>query len=629
MNRLVTDRLWPMLLGLAALLAGALALQAWASRRGNDTIHIVIQDETTPGEEDDASGSNQAFTARTPISEEHARARIAARRGDFAEALPLFAKLSREHHTAAVLGEYGAWLTTAKQPRKALPLLLEAEKLQPSAYGAFRLGLVQSRLGHKEAAEKSLRRAVEQRPNMTAAQIALGNLLRKRGEMVEAVTHLEAASRAGSNHEKARALVALGAAQLALGHGPEAERAFERAIEFAPARAGIRIGIGNAWLSTEDEAGAQKALSVLLRAGEVAPDVAEVQSALGRARERLGDLPAAREAYERALHLDPGYRYARRRLVRICVSLRDFARARAESEHLLAESPDDADNHSLAGLTAAKEGRLAEARTEYRKALDLAGGEHGEALLGLVKVELASGNAEAARAAAQSAVDLDPDDVDARVSLAEAEHARGRRDAAESAYRNALEKSRTNAHALLGLGRLLLEEGRAAEAAGVLEQVRGAEALLARPAMAAALAKAGRANEAIAAYRAQLELEPRSPQLWLDLAGVLDGAGRSTEARTALQRATAADPAHVPSLRALAELDLRLGRATDAHKEFEDLLDVTPADAAARAGFAEALALAGDRAGCESRIRALVAEGATEPRLDHRCGTAASKLSKR
>jgi tetratricopeptide (TPR) repeat protein len=629
MSQLVADRLWPMLLGLAGLIASALALQAWASRRGNDTIRIVIQDETAQAEEDDTSGSDQAYSARTPVSEEHARARTAARRGDFAAALPLFEKLSREHHTAAVIGEYGACLTSAKQPGKALPLLLEAEKLQPSAYGAFRLGLVQSRLGHKEAAEKSLRRAVELRPNMTAARIALGKLLRKRGNMAEALTHLEAASRAGSNQEKARALVALGATQLALGHRPEAERAFEKAIEFAPARAGVRIGIGNAWLATEDEAGAKQALSVLLRASEVAPDVAEVQTALGRARERLGDLPAAREAYERALHLDPSYRYARRRLVRICVSLRDFARARAESEHLLAESPDDADSHALAALTAAKEGRIAEARAEYRKALDLAGGDHGEALLGLAAVELAAGNAEASRAAARRAVELDPDEVDAWVSLAEAERARNQRGAAEAAYRKALDRSHTNGRALLGLGRVMLESGRAAEAAEVLKQVKGPEALLARPALAAALARSGHLDDAIGVYRAQLALEPRSAQLWLDLATLLDGASRSAEARIALRSATSADPAHVPSLSALAELDLRLGRAADARKEFEDLLDVTPGDAAARAGLAEALALAGDRAGCEGRVRALVAEGANLPRLDRRCRTPVSGLTKR
>jgi tetratricopeptide (TPR) repeat protein len=606
-------------------------------RRGNETIRIAIQDETAAAsEEDDAGGGpEQAFASRPPISEEHARARVAARRGEFQQAFPVFERLVREHpRSASIAGEYGSWLAADRKPRKALPFLQQAERLQPSPYGAFRLGIVLMRLGDKKGAERELRRAIARRPAMTAARIALGNLLRKKGDLEEAIEHLQRATASGSNQEKARALVALGTAQLGAGRRADAERSFESAILFAPARAGIRIGIAHAWLASDAKEDWARAVRVLARAADMAPDVAAVHSALGRAQEKMGDAAAARDSYEHALRIDPGYRYVRRRVLRLALEGRDFQRARREADHLLADDPDDPEHHFLAAVAAEGERRLDEARKGYRKAIEVAKGEYPEAYLSLCALERSAGDLGAARAACEQAIKLRSGYPAAWVDLAKVQEAAHRPHEVESAYREALRHDPHFAPALLGLGQFLVQSSRLEEAIQILSKGLEGGSPEARPArltLAAAFAKSGRTADAISAYRTYLAADPRHVPAWHGLAVALEGNGRTGEARDALRKAIEVDPAHVPSLRALAELDLREGRGAEARREFEELLDVTPGDLSARAGLAEALALLGDRGACESRARALRAEAPSDPRvqrLNDHCGKDARRASR-
>jgi Flp pilus assembly protein TadD len=77
-------------------------------------------------------------------------------------------------------------------------------------------------------------------------------------------------------------------------------------------------------------------------------------------------------------------------------------------------------------------------------------------------------------------------------------------------------------------------------------------------------------------------------------------------------------------LRELAELDLREGRAAEARKEFEEILDLVAGDLPARAALAEILSLEGDRAGCEARARSLRAEAPADDRVQRLAAACAS-----
>jgi tetratricopeptide (TPR) repeat protein len=620
-----------MLAALGVLLVGALLLEQYASRRGNETIRIAIVGDGAglagAGDEDDAPGDGEDGPQDAPVSELHAQARREARRVQYERAIALYEKaLAASPDAPALPGEMGALLLAAGRTEKALPLLERADALAPSPQSAYRLGLARGRLGDETGAERELRRALALRQGYGPARIALGNLLRARGDAKGAVGLLAAAAQVGSNEERARALVALGAAYLAVGRRADAEEAFDRAIQFAPARAEIRLGIARAWLGSgsDDERDLDRAIQVLLRAAEMAPDVPQVHASLGRVREKRGDLPAAAEAYDRALRLDPGYRYARRRMLRLALQTRDFSRARHDAERLVADAPDVPEHHFLAALVADREGRDEEARRAYRKAIDVAKGDYPEAYLNLGNLEKSAGNGPAARAAYEKAIKLRPRYPAAYLNLAKLHEATGDLAAAEATYEKALGIDPGYASAWLALGQLRSQAGRTAEA---IEDLKKAAA--ARPgydaaelSLGVAYRRADRFDEAIATYRKLLERSPRHVSAWYNLGLSLQATGKSAEARGAFRNAAALDQGHVLSRVSLADMDLAEGKLADAKQAFAEVVELDPDDAneraaqvTARAALAEIAALEGDRRGCEDRARQLRAEAPQDARV--------------
>jgi tetratricopeptide (TPR) repeat protein len=527
--------------------------------------------------------------------------------------------------------EYGYWLAVSGEPKEAIPHLERAQAEHPSAQGALRLGLARARAGDLEAAERELRHALELKPAYGAARVALGNLLRKRGANDEAVELLLAAAASGSNEHRARALVALGAAQVAAGHRNDAERSFDQAVLFAPARAEVRLGIARAWLAGDTRQDAEKALAVLLRTAELTPDLAAVYASIGRAREKLGDTAQAQEAYDRALRLDPSYRYVRRRLLRLALQSRDFQRARREADRLVSDAPGDPEHHFLAALVADREGRREEARRAYLKAIEVAGGDYPEAYLNLGVLEKGAGDLAAAQTAYEKALTLRPAYGAAWMNLAKLHEGAGRSAEAEATYRKALDIDPRSATVWLGLGQLYAGLGRFEEGVAALRKALelkpGYDA--AQLSLGVAYAKAGRHDEAVATYRALLHEEPRYVSAWYDLALALEAQGHLAEAREALEKALALDGTHEASLRELAELDLRERRLADARRRFGELLDASPGDVPARAALAEVAALDGDRPGCEAAARRLRAEAPRDERvagLAARCAAVPTRI---
>lgn len=614
MTRADSARLWPVLLALVLLLVGALTLEIVASDREADPVIIVI-DETSAvmvSEEEAADDDTAGAPAdEAPVSEEHEHARVAARRGELVDALARFRAVAQAHPDAGPLhAELGYWLLVAGDEDQALQVLERAAGLLPgSAWVALNLGTAHRRLGDLAAAETAYRRALALRPGYGAAEVALGTVLRKRGATAEAIAVLEKAASSGGNDDRARALVALGSAYLAADRRADAARTFERAIERAPAVAEIRVGVARGYLAAGGEADIARAIEVLERTVALAPDVPQVHSALGRALEKKGDRRAAVDAYQRAIRLDPTYRYARIRLFRLALATEDYPHARMQVEYLLQHAPDVPEHSFWAGLVAAREGHTGEARERYREAIDKADGKYPEAFFNLGRAEKAEGRLDEAIAAYEKAIALRPGYDTARNNLALALKQAGRLAEAEAVYREALAHDRGYAAAWLNLGQLLAGQGRHDEAIACFD-----EALQARPGYPAArldlgatYRKAGRIAEAVTTYRDLVAEHPRYVSAWFNLGIALDAQGDETQARDAYRAALALDGDHVPSLRNLSQLEARLGNLADARRLVDDLLDHEPADVEGRLLLADLRRRDGDLAGCARDARLVLA----------------------
>jgi predicted CXXCH cytochrome family protein len=150
------------------------------------------------------------------------------------------------------------------------------------------------------------------------------------------------------------------------------------------------------------------ALAAYQRALDAGFEVAESWYYLGKMHEELRDMPAARDAFARAVERDPAYYDARFALAQSSAALGDAARARAIYEAMLAERPDDPMVLSEAGRLYFAAGERDRALTAFDRAVAL---EPWNATLFLNRamVLAAARRFDLAAGAIESAVRLDPD----------------------------------------------------------------------------------------------------------------------------------------------------------------------------------------------------------------------------
>lgn len=151
---------------------------------------------------------------------------------------------------------------------------------------------------------------------------------------------------------RARALNAEGAALLAEGTLDAAEARLRLALEHHAGFAEARANLGLVALARGELGAAARHLEDAL---DLAPDLAEAWNDLGIVRERRGDPRGAREAYRRALAIDPAFPAPRRNLVGLLVGRRAWREARAHILRLEALVPGDA---ALTALRAYCDARL-------------------------------------------------------------------------------------------------------------------------------------------------------------------------------------------------------------------------------------------------------------------------------
>ncbi|MBI5508236.1 MAG: tetratricopeptide repeat protein [Deltaproteobacteria bacterium] len=620
------SKLWPVITMLATLLIGTLALQVYAESHDSQALVVAIHPETTAAVEDEAlDDSDGSLELGRSVSPDHANARGLARRGDLVPALRLFRKAAAANPESGwLLAEYGYWLLVAKQAPDAVTALKRAEKLQPREPRiALYAGMALRQVGDLVGAEAELRRAIALHPGFGSALIALGRLLGAQGKQDEAVAYLTEAGRSGANEQRARASVALGRVLLATGRAADAEQAFAAAINWAPAQAEIRIAAARAYLDLDGDHNGQRALEIASRATELAPDLPRVHLLLGDAKSATGDVDGAEVAYLRALHLDPSYTAARRKLIRLALDRRDFGQARAQTELLLSIDAEPPEHHFLAGLVASRSGRLDEARASYKTAIAKANGVYPEAYLNLGAVLRDADDLPGAIAAYRQALKQKPDYLAALNNLGLALAAADRTKEAEATYRKALAINPDYAAALLNLGKLQSASERYQEAIVTFERLLSIkpgyrQALLN---LGVAQRRSGNAAAAITTYRRLVQAEPRYVAAHYNLGLALEAENELGAARDAYRQAAALEPEHLPSLRRLGTLEAKLGDLPAAAAIYQTILELEPGDANTRLALADVALRRGDKTTCE-RESDLAARSSTDK-------TAAAQLSRR
>ncbi len=273
---------------------------------------------------------------------------------------------------------------------------------------------------------------------------------------------------------------------------------------------------------------------------------------------------ALHEAVERAQHL---------------LFRGELATAARELRTVLDRDPDNlAATVGLAKALAAQ-ARFDEGGALARRALELAPGDPDlHTSLGLL--ESARGNLEAALAAFDGALAVDPKWLDARIEKARCLYRLGRRRETETLIDSLLAEDPDVARVQVARAELVeIPAGRFAAAAERLRRAVAREPSLAQAwrALGRALEEGGKLPEALDAYRRGLELRPDDGPLHARLGLLLSRLRRDAEAEAPLRRAVELIPEGSPPVHgALAAIHLRRREWTAAGAEARRALELDP-----------------------------------------------------
>lgn len=327
--------------------------------------------------------------------------------------------------------------------------------------------------------------------------------------------------------------------------------ALRRAARLAPDMAEVHALIGRAWLAVGN---LRRARAAYETAVEKDAKSAILWSALGDARMYMGDLPAAREAFRRALLIEPDFDAPHHGLGRLAYEQAGYETCVRECRLCLDANPSNlpARRLLLDALIALK--RLDEAREECFQILEQR--DDPVAQIHLAEIYDAQGEDRAAEEAYEKLLRIAPEEATAHRSYAVFLSKRGRYREAVNAFRKCLELSPLDPGILNDLGLTLRNAGRPEEAARVLRRALGLRSWQRESVYNLGLAYSdlGRWREALRCLRRAEQQGMRDAQIFNEIGWCLERLGRVAEAATQYRRALEADPNQVNALLHLSRL---------------------------------------------------------------------------
>jgi tetratricopeptide (TPR) repeat protein len=407
--------------------------------------------------------------------------------------------------------------------------------------------------------------------------------------------------------------VKLAEMDLVAGKQVEAERQLQEVLKENPRSSDGLVLSGRMALARRNGKDAVQAFRTVLHDQ---PELATVHFMLGQAYLLTGENNLAKESFEHAVALYPGQVDARRSLAALDSQSGRHQQARARLDDLLKQRPDDVvaldmlmmlnlvtknwveAEHTLNRLRAVSkdsalafmaEGRLREAQQQfdkasaaYERAIALAPNDP-DALLSLVKLDVAQGHADRAKTRLGALLATRPDHLFAHGLLGEVLALSGHPQEADAQFREA---SRVNPKWIapwLGRGGLWLAQKQPDQAIQVIQA-----GLKANPdseelhmLLASAYSGQGQIDNAITAYDGALGLNPRNVLAANNLAVLLvdyKGDPQNLQRAFALSRDFEKEAPHPLFLDTLGWVRFKMGQQEDALRLMKDAVAKAPED---------------------------------------------------
>ncbi|WP_190288096.1 XrtA/PEP-CTERM system TPR-repeat protein PrsT [Marichromatium sp. AB32] len=484
----------------------------------------------------------------------------------------------------------------------------DPEALEPQLYrAAYQL--------RTDAPEQALRTATEALDAFPDNALLLGLVadaelaLQRYGDAASTLARL-----ARLTPQDPRVLVSLASARLGLGDLEAAGEALERAQRIDEGFVPALRGLARLALAERDQETAQRWLRVL--ASRLGDDHPEVLLIAGRLAQLQGNRAAAAAAFERLLESAdvapvPGGALwgAAEQLVLGQLRAGDPDAALEAAEALRARRPEAARGHVLVGQVLRRMERDDEARTAWRRALEL-DPANVAASSGLAELALEAGDPAAAQRLYEAAHQAHPEAIAPLVGLAQVALQRDDRVATEAYLEAAVALNQSALQPRLYLAAFHLRAGDPARVLAVLEPVRADH-----PEDLNLLALSGEAELALKRYQAARDTLLRLTELvptaksFVALAFAEAGLERPQRMARAFESALALDPESVPALSGLAQYAIVQGEVDEAVARIAALREVVGAEHPDVLALEGRLALRqGEVEEAQSRFRALLEE---------------------
>jgi superkiller protein 3 len=458
-------------------------------------------------------------------------------------------------------------------PAGAVTALLRAAELSPDDPRVHSsLGVAALRAGDPARALAALRTAVARGPGLAPARYNLAVALHRRGDLDGATAALRQAFDLDRQLEEAHSY--RDAVLVDEGTFDGAQAVFAKAVARAPNDVDLRCDLGLV-LGLRREHG--KARAALQAALELDPEHGRVYAQLGALLKRMARWNEALEVLRQALALSPDNADVHADIGYVLAKKGAFRRAEAP---LLRALEIHAAARTHLGITYVMLGKLQAGLEELERAIQLAPRRHNpHNILGSILVNHRVGFERATRAF-HTAIRLDPGNARYHANLGMVLGLEGDAQRALACHRKAAELDPASPEPLTGIGIILCYTAGDFEAA--LEQFQAALRLAPRSPVlhrhkGIALRSMGRYEEAAAALRKAVALNPNSAGFHLDLAGLLltrmdDSAGAVPH----LQEAIRLNPRYGLPHRHLGLALRRLGKTREAIAALDRAVELAP-----------------------------------------------------
>ncbi len=424
-------------------------------------------------------------------------------------------------------------------------------------------------------ANEALSIVLKNAPNHPQAQLLAGMLNYIEGKMEQAEYYLRRVVAMAPNHIPARK--ALAATYLRLKRPKDAINTLD-VVGASSNDAQLLALLGSAYLQSGDPDTGNK---YLMKAAELAPDVAAVRAQLALGHLLTGDDAAATDELQSAVELDQGLIQADILLVYAHIRAKEFDKALSVANAMVKKNPEDTVALNLLGAVYSEKGELKQAESQFKRIIQVEP-THAGARMALAKLALDNKDFKGAKSYYQQILKHDSKHVPAMMALARLAEQDGGADQALSwvekaraANDKALEPRVTLVNAYLGRRESLKALAIAREAYGIQPE---------NPLVLEMLGKAQLATDdlasAISTYEILANKLPDSPAAHVLIAQAYITKKRWQDAKVSVDKALSLQPQNAQLKLMSGRIALELNQLTKARKVARELQTTEGASAA-------------------------------------------------